>query len=259
MVMPKNQKIRTANKHRADKIKLEAAFVRVLRSIFNKISNDLVKEYKDGKTLSAAQFQNDFFDALQNQYSRVNKKVNISYVNAKTDNGTQINDQSFLNFESLSLGFISARIAYILATTQNDINRAINSLVTSENPNNINSLKRFFLDSSLYRSDLIGITETQNAFELKKSVISDNFLTFDNHRLEKSWITILDGREREAHADAFDQTVPSNGLFIVMQEQLKYPGDTSHGATPSNICNCRCSAVYSDGIVISAPGLIGSP
>ncbi|WP_234393731.1 phage head morphogenesis protein, partial [Fangia hongkongensis] len=60
----------------------------------------------------------------------------------------------------------------------------------------------------------------------------------------KTWVTILDGRERAWHGDVFGQTVQSGELFIVKDQLLSRPGDISHGATADNVCNCRCSAIY---------------
>jgi gas vesicle protein len=250
MALSKNKKVIEANKHRGTKIQLEAFFIRRLTALFNKIATELVKELKQGKTLVASQFQNEFFNLLKKQYERINKKINTKYINADIEGTKRINDKSFLDFVSLMLSQVSNRILYILATTQKEINTSISKLQESENPENIDSLKNIFLAASLYRASLIAISETQNAFELKKSVLSDNVLLLERHKLQKTWITILDGRERPWHGEAFGQTVENTQLFSVNNEFLKYPGDVSHGATPSNICNCRCTAIYTNGQII---------
>lgn len=52
-----------------------------------------------------------------------------------------------------------------------------------------------------------------------------------------------DSRVRPAHIDADSEQVPVDAPFQVGGEFLMYPGDTSLGATPGNVINCRCSAV----------------
>ncbi len=59
----------------------------------------------------------------------------------------------------------------------------------------------------------------------------------------KQWLTILDGKEREAHGDAYLQKVNIMSDFLVGGENLRYPGDPS--GTLANIINCRCSMIFS--------------
>lgn len=59
--------------------------------------------------------------------------------------------------------------------------------------------------------------------------------------LDKEWITAIDGRERRAHRNADGQIVDMDKLFTVMAEKLRWPGDTSQGASAENVINCRCA------------------
>jgi predicted ABC-type ATPase len=45
------------------------------------------------------------------------------------------------------------------------------------------------------------------------------------------------------HLRADSGQVPTNKPFIVSGEALMFPGDTSLGATPGNVINCRCSSM----------------
>lgn len=58
-----------------------------------------------------------------------------------------------------------------------------------------------------------------------------------------TWVTMGDAKVRPWHQAANFQTVPRTEPFIVNGEYLRYPGDTSMGASMANVANCRCSEV----------------
>lgn len=62
--------------------------------------------------------------------------------------------------------------------------------------------------------------------------------------LNKIWMTALDGRERESHANAHLQTVKMNQPFIVGGSQMNTPNDKS--APAEEVINCRCAVAYRD-------------
>jgi hypothetical protein len=59
-------------------------------------------------------------------------------------------------------------------------------------------------------------------------------------RVIKEWVAILDGSTRESHVAADGQTRPISQPYVVEGERLKYPRDSSLGASASNIMRCRC-------------------
>lgn len=59
----------------------------------------------------------------------------------------------------------------------------------------------------------------------------------------KTWITVGDSVVRPAHRGANKQKRGLNELYVVGGELLKYPKDSSHGASLSNTINCRCDSV----------------
>lgn len=61
--------------------------------------------------------------------------------------------------------------------------------------------------------------------------------------LEKTWVTMGDKKVRPWHVLANFQTVQETVPFIVHNERLMFPGDTSLGASMDNIARCRCSKV----------------
>jgi hypothetical protein len=64
------------------------------------------------------------------------------------------------------------------------------------------------------------------------------------------WIRTIDRRtrgydpKRKSRFDHYNasQTVPLADPFVVSGQRLRFPGDTSLGASAGNVCNCRCSA-----------------
>lgn len=60
----------------------------------------------------------------------------------------------------------------------------------------------------------------------------------------KQWLTILDGRERETHNLADGMIAVVEQPFEVGDSLLMFPKDTSLGASPEEIINCRCSVRY---------------
>lgn len=60
----------------------------------------------------------------------------------------------------------------------------------------------------------------------------------------KTWMTTIDGRERDWHGEVNGVTIPIDEPFEVDGELLMYPLDDSLGAGAGNIANCRCVAEY---------------
>ena len=60
----------------------------------------------------------------------------------------------------------------------------------------------------------------------------------------KTWVCLMDGKERDTHGAADGQTVGIDEMFTVGNCQMLYPGDWING-TPEEIANCRCWVEYS--------------
>lgn len=91
------------------------------------------------------------------------------------------------------------------------------------------------------RARLIARTETISASNLGSQAAG----VATSLPLNKEWIATPDALVREAHAEVDGQVV--NGMdsaFVVDNEELLFPGDTSLGATGANIFNCRCTVGY---------------
>ncbi len=97
-------------------------------------------------------------------------------------------------------------------------------------------------DLAGYRASRIARTET---------AASVNFGAYASYKAEGveslEWIATRDGRTRTYENSDFDhigadgEIIPIDGLFSISGENLQYPGDSEHGASPGNTINCRCS------------------
>ncbi len=93
--------------------------------------------------------------------------------------------------------------------------------------------------------DAADLAESQRMAEIAEGVgtVPIGELLIASRLLKKTWVTMGDKKVRPAHQAANFQTVPENEPFIVMNERLMFPGDTSLGASMENVANCRCSKV----------------
>jgi len=148
--------------------------------------------------------------------------------------------------------------ANITRTTQRDLDSSIIfgtlALIDRGIPNPTRSQvakqsRKEFKRMSKSRPATISTTVTQKAAEGVKQIENDVFFGNRNRgaavplRKLEFWITRGDEKVRPAHIAADDQEKGLDGVFTVGGEQLRFPGDTSLGATPKNVINCRCSAV----------------
>lgn len=99
------------------------------------------------------------------------------------------------------------------------------------------------------RSDRVARTEMHNAFangraEAMQQVIEENGIPED--AVTKTWqATIASARTRDTHRALHGQKVKFNRPFVSFSlAQMNHPGDSSLGAGPEEIVNCRCSCVY---------------
>lgn len=87
------------------------------------------------------------------------------------------------------------------------------------------------------RAETIARTETNGI------VNSANILAFQQSGVvkKKEWVSTLDERVRDIHAEANGEIVDVDAPFIVGGEAMDHPGDPA--GSPENTCNCRCGCV----------------
>lgn len=95
---------------------------------------------------------------------------------------------------------------------------------------------------SRYQAERLVRTESTNAANYASEVSASSL--FEGQDLTKTWITARDSRVRASHQSMNGKNIPFNEVFLVNGEQMKRPGDSSLGASASNVINCRCSLLY---------------
>ena len=61
----------------------------------------------------------------------------------------------------------------------------------------------------------------------------------------KTWLTIMDGHQRDRHAEVNGMTIPISEPFDLQGGSVLYPRDESLGAEDSELIACRCSLTFS--------------
>ena len=106
--------------------------------------------------------------------------------------------------------------------------------------------RSLFIQRARGRAAAIAVTETQAPAEAAKqaarlAIIATAAVDTSDTSI-KTWATLGDQLVRDSHVEADSQQRNVDEPFDVGSSQLMFPGDTSLGAGPEEIANCRCSA-----------------
>lgn len=101
-------------------------------------------------------------------------------------------------------------------------------------------LQSMYQEFSNVRAERIARTETISASNLGSQTAAKS----TGLPLEKEWIATLDNRTRDPHAAAHGQRRGLDDPYVVGGQRLRYPGDTSLGASADNTIQCRCTESY---------------
>ena len=100
-------------------------------------------------------------------------------------------------------------------------------------------VKQVFNDMTDGEAKRVAMTEVNTAYNTARHQAMD-----DAGIEYKAWLSSHGPHVREAHLEAeetyIDDPIPLGEPFIVMEEQLMFPGDDSLGASLENIINCQC-------------------
>lgn len=111
------------------------------------------------------------------------------------------------------------------------------ALTTSRNVNADNYEDNYYLSDDR----AVNIAKTEANVILDHAEYAE---AIKNGFTHKMWNTIMDGKERDTHAEANGQVVPIGTPFEIGGVLMMHPGDGSLGAGADEIANCRCSSTY---------------
>jgi len=273
----------TANRQLAEKLRLERAMVPPLNSWFSTIGNDLEAFFeRTGQVPDATLYSPEMSGILARQYRRTGTAFSgeiIKFLRVAEDDDPTVmiltafalgNDMSFdellssMENETLvrTQEFMRTSVVEdnnnIINTTQRDLDTAVvvgtlflfdQGIMSPSRSQVAKAAKQSFRQKSAPRPDTIAMTVTQKAAEGVKQIDNEVFFVNRNRgtapplQKKEAWVTRGDEKVRAAHVAADNTFKNANGVFIVDGQQLKFPGDTSLGASAANTINCRCAAV----------------
>lgn len=269
-----NRRTRRARRNLALKIVLEKEFTPSLQRYFDDVRRAAIRNFRDNAGPPNLTILGDKTEKLlKRHYRRVVKTFRNEmrlYISDGNFNSDDLSEKEEAAINQIMAIFIAnqsqVRAGQINRTNIKDINdsfaEAQEELIRDERSVTPAAVliiaNRKMKDKFKGREGTIALTETQYVAEKTKRVESavvsrDGDIDVisivggtiqSSPKSKKEWASRLDERTRDAHAQAEGQTVPANDPFIVNGERLMEPGDTSLGASPSNIINCHCSALY---------------
>lgn len=272
MALTNEQADEKADNEFALKISIEASLSPLLASLFDSIVSISTNSYlQNGVIPTATDYLsnfNDFFDTLYtttvSQFrDSLNDEMSSFEINSVNPNFTnqdlisQVQNNSDLKIDSFIQVNSSENANQVTQTNQEDIDNALAIAIASQLANGLNRAETanvFSAQLSSYfngRSGTILATGVQNASEGSKQIVSEQYSTIvktidpNATGAVKIWVTKMDDKVRVSHREANFQSQLINTPFIVQDELLRYPGDTSMGASLNNVINCRCVSVFS--------------
>lgn len=242
-----------------DKLILEKKLRKRLRRFDSSIVNQFKSDMLRGSEGNATTFQQELQEILNDHYQTVSKKFKGRILDRLFKRNATLSTSEKEILENAIKKFIKRRsinqAKIILDNTQKNMRVAAQAVISETADQIERAVNASALLSRKLRSRETGIVslETQAMAEARKSAEADMFankepltLQSPKKKLEKEWVTMGDERVRSAHVNADSQLQPIDDFFIVMGQQLRFPGDTSFGATAANVINCRCNAVYNE-------------
>lgn len=237
--MPNNQ----ATADLAKKLQYEATFRgQVRRGFFREGKIFREQVLREDKLTDPAALRSIWTDIIKAQYT----VVSLAFANLST---LPPLDAYILNskLEDFVRQEAFRRSFFISRTSTKDMFIAKSEALKFLNVNKIdvtdNSLSRvggrILRRMQFPRSENITVTETQSAAEGSKALRGKL-----EEKNQKEWITVSDSKVRPSHVSAHGQIRFNDIPFNVGGEYLRYPGDTSLGASVANVAYCRCAAIY---------------
>lgn len=277
--MPRN----AAKRDLKDKLKLEKGFKVAIDGYFDRVVAAMGKALANRISLNVQQQFGIELELLLKEHYVKTEKVFGDRIRPTLPNDIKATEQedalinnAFLSFNAIRSPAMSKNIN---DTTQKDVAESIllaqtfdtetDELIDGRVISKKNLLVGFeliltakaILKRKLFgRTSSIVMTETEIPAEVAKLTEAEVLSGFNPSLLggdarpstvTKIWVTMGDSLVRDAHLAADGQERPMNKPFNVGGDLLRVPGDSSLGASLSNIINCRCSSSVNTGEIIS--------
>ncbi len=256
-----------ARRDLSEKLRFERLLIEEVRDFNKQLVRQTVREFAQGAgAFDASTLQPELTEILDNHYERVGEPFS-EQITETLPRDIMATDTETALITTALLIFFSARAVeqadIITATNQRDITASIDLAITISQEEAVAGRPQSRHDTAVQtganlnrklagRVTGIAALETQAAAEAAKAteaqVLTGQLpsVTGGSPRdvpVTKEWVTVGDERVREAHVFADSQDRSLNQAFDVGGEQLRWPGDTSLGASAGNVINCRCSSV----------------
>ena len=265
-----------ANQTDDQKRAFEKSLKRSTLALLNKIASEFAVFYAaTGDMLNASEYESELTAILRNSYRRTSAFFKNDYKRLIEDNiddgdtelAPLLESRNGINKEINSdvllfiLGSATSQSSFIVDTTNKialDIVGKITTQATLDGITVSNSqvakeVESIIKEKNKGRSTNIAETEVQAIAEGTKDIeatVLDDQLQQDRSlkRMSKSWVHMGDKQVRTGrfdHVSAGGQKKNIREPYIVSGELLKYPGDTSLGASIGNVARCRCVSITS--------------
>ena len=261
MVNPELLKQAQADTEESRKMALERRMLPDIRSVFSQMVTEYVAALTEtGSVPSATDFQGEWAATFLRQYRRVGRaflpnqrrsKFYGALIGVKQDLTQEENQTLVAFFARWSREFGAQQSAFVTETNQKDYVTALqraNEEAAGAPPVVIAATAGIILRQLVKsREGAIANVQTQAPAEEAKRQEAVALGRADGKQedeIVKTWQTVGDADVRIAHVAANGQQRTGNAAFSVGGEDLRFPGDTSLGASAANVINCRCAAIW---------------
>ena len=259
----------TARRDLTEKIRFERRLADDMRAFNRRLVRLTVRSQAEGTgVVDAATLEPDLRKILSDHYDRVTPAFDSQITEVLPEDIEATDGETAAIAAALAIFFTGRapeQAGIITATNQRDITAAIDQAIDISQVEAAAGRRQTRIDIAIQsgvnlsrklmgRVTGISSLETQSAAEAAKMTeaqvltgqppsVTGGSLRVTN--VTKEWFTQGDEVVRPAHVAADSQEQDLNTPFTVGGQLLRFPGDTSLGATVSNVINCRCSSVVS--------------
>jgi hypothetical protein len=260
----------------AKKLRLEAQVSPKLNKFFREISRSITPVLRvTGSVPSLVGFKDDLVEILRKHYvntakafkgdvvTEITKSLPID-IEVKQDTVEAVMDESEALLDDALIGIIALRAPrqadFILRTTEKELNQSLEKITidAAKEGEALTIAERGRRTARDFNNKIPAKVETIATFETQAMAEDTKLTEAEVLRttgaviggislalaMNKEWNTILDEKTRDSHVIADGQERNLVRPFNVQGQMLKAPGDTSLGASLSNVINCRCAAYY---------------